>query len=44
MIRNGMAVYARSLSYPLIREPHGMAFTVDSTPKPILPKIKRWML
>lgn len=39
-----MAVYARSISHPLVREPHGYAFTRPSKPKPILPKLKKWML
>jgi hypothetical protein len=37
-------VYARSISHPLVREPHGYAFTRPSKPKPILPKLKKWML
>jgi hypothetical protein len=39
-----LAVYTRSLAHPLIREPHGYAFTKDAKPKPILPGTSRWML
>jgi type IV secretory pathway TrbD component len=38
------AVYARALAQPLIREPHGYAFTRPSRPRPILPKRKKWMV
>jgi type IV secretory pathway TrbD component len=39
-----LAVYTHSLAHPLIREPHGYAFTKDAKPQPILPGNSRWML
>ena len=39
-----LAVYARALSHPLIREPNGYAYTRDVKPKPVLPKRNKWML
>ena len=39
-----LAVYARALGHPLVREPHGYAYAEESKPRPILPKRKRWML
>jgi type IV secretory pathway TrbD component len=39
-----LAVYARALSHPLMREPNGYAYSIDAEPKPVLPKRKRWML
>jgi type IV secretory pathway TrbD component len=39
-----LAVYARAMSHPLVREPHGYGFTREAKPKPILPRMKRWML
>jgi type IV secretory pathway VirB4 component/type IV secretory pathway TrbD component len=33
-----LAVYARALSHPLIREPNGYAYTRNAKPKPVLPK------
>jgi len=39
-----LAVYTRSLSHPLIREPHGYAYTKDAKPKPIMPLASRWVI
>ncbi len=38
-----LAVYTRALSHPLVREPHGYAFTRDSKPRPIIPPASRWV-
>ena len=38
-----LAVYTRSLSHPLIREPHGYAFTRDAKPRSIIPAAPRWV-
>ena len=39
-----LAVYTRSLSHPLIREPHGYAYTKDAKPLPIMPRASRWVI
>ncbi len=38
-----LAVYTRALSHPLVREPHGYAFTRDSRPRSIIPPAPRWV-
>jgi len=38
-----LAVYTRALSHPLVREPHGYAFTRDSKPRPIILPASRWV-
>jgi type IV secretory pathway TrbD component len=38
-----LAVYTRSLSQPLVREPHGYAWTRDGKPKPIIPPFPKWI-
>jgi hypothetical protein len=39
-----LAVYARALSHPLIREPNGYAYTRDAKPRSVLPKRNKWVL
>jgi len=38
-----LAVYTRSLSHPLIREPHGFARSRERKPRPLIPKFPKWV-
>jgi type IV secretory pathway TrbD component len=38
-----LAVYSRSLRHPLIREPHGYAYTRDTRLRPLIPPSPKWV-